>query len=373
MSLLKFAFSYAPRLPPELYDRILDHLHDDPRALSACSLTCRSWLPTSRFHLFQGVRIHSFDYECFLGTLRSSPVIGRYVTSLRLHDLRNPFLPDIMQILQSVATLALTQLDLSDATTMSTLATLARSLTELRLHVVTVVDLVSITELAKAIPRLRSLHIINVTGQLFARSSTPLPLQHLHLSSYFPALPAFTSFVAPKRLRSLCIESRQTLNAIYSLVMALGPRLETLEVRAMSSGKRPLPLTRCSGLRRLELTSLWLPSSKESEWRSSLFPVTKLLSEVETPSIRSILLSFSQPYDIPSQISDFSWASMLERPLSRQEFAALQDLTIEFRNPGPKEREIEAAIRRRIPTLHARGIVSVRIVHTQRESKRVRK
>ena len=39
-------------LPHELWDRILDHLHDCRQELKTCSLVQRSWLSTCRFHLF---------------------------------------------------------------------------------------------------------------------------------------------------------------------------------------------------------------------------------------------------------------------------------------------------------------------------------
>jgi hypothetical protein len=45
------------QLPPELIDAILDHLHDDKRALSACSLVHTTWTHTARYHLFADVRI----------------------------------------------------------------------------------------------------------------------------------------------------------------------------------------------------------------------------------------------------------------------------------------------------------------------------
>ncbi|KAJ7090647.1 hypothetical protein C8R44DRAFT_648056, partial [Mycena epipterygia] len=40
------------QFPSELYDYIIDHLHDDRRTLSACSLVCRDWYATSSYHLF---------------------------------------------------------------------------------------------------------------------------------------------------------------------------------------------------------------------------------------------------------------------------------------------------------------------------------
>ena len=53
------------RVAPELYDRILDNLHDSPSALSTCSTVWRSWLPTCRYHLFSEV-ILSQKFAAFL-------------------------------------------------------------------------------------------------------------------------------------------------------------------------------------------------------------------------------------------------------------------------------------------------------------------
>lgn len=44
-------------IPAELCDMIIDYLWDDPAGLAACSLTCRSWLPAARHHLFGTVRL----------------------------------------------------------------------------------------------------------------------------------------------------------------------------------------------------------------------------------------------------------------------------------------------------------------------------
>ena len=47
------SFSSPP--PPELIDAVIDQLRGDVDALKACALTSSSWLPTSRYHLFNGV------------------------------------------------------------------------------------------------------------------------------------------------------------------------------------------------------------------------------------------------------------------------------------------------------------------------------
>ena len=44
-----------PRLPAELLDYIVDHLHDTRYALESCCLVSRSWVPRTRKHLFADV------------------------------------------------------------------------------------------------------------------------------------------------------------------------------------------------------------------------------------------------------------------------------------------------------------------------------
>lgn len=54
-----------PEFPQELTDYIIDFLWDDRASLLNCCLTCRAWLPASRFQLFCRVNLQSqstFDY-----------------------------------------------------------------------------------------------------------------------------------------------------------------------------------------------------------------------------------------------------------------------------------------------------------------------
>lgn len=44
-------------LPPELDDRIIDFLWDDPPSLCNCALTCRAWLPASRYNLYHTIHL----------------------------------------------------------------------------------------------------------------------------------------------------------------------------------------------------------------------------------------------------------------------------------------------------------------------------
>ncbi|KAL6309336.1 hypothetical protein BKA93DRAFT_353108 [Sparassis latifolia] len=47
---------HAPTFPPELCDMVIDYLYDNEPALEACSLVCRAWLQSTRYHLFHTVR-----------------------------------------------------------------------------------------------------------------------------------------------------------------------------------------------------------------------------------------------------------------------------------------------------------------------------
>lgn len=48
-------------LPNELVDRVVDFLHDDPCALKASSLTCRTWTPAAMYHLLQNIEIRTTE------------------------------------------------------------------------------------------------------------------------------------------------------------------------------------------------------------------------------------------------------------------------------------------------------------------------
>ena len=42
-------------LPPEIFELVIDHLHDEPNTLKPCCLVSKSWVPRSRIHLFAQV------------------------------------------------------------------------------------------------------------------------------------------------------------------------------------------------------------------------------------------------------------------------------------------------------------------------------
>ncbi|KAJ7104369.1 hypothetical protein B0H15DRAFT_22580 [Mycena belliarum] len=81
---------HGPVLPQELFDLVIDHLHDDPRSLRACAVVSTSFLPPSRVHLFSHIRIGHLDQERSIKELhtilaKSSGVAAR-VESLHFWD-----------------------------------------------------------------------------------------------------------------------------------------------------------------------------------------------------------------------------------------------------------------------------------------------
>jgi hypothetical protein len=76
----------TPIIPLELWDWIIDHLHDDERALSTCGLVCRSWISSSRFHLFRTIQLSKFDIKTSLALCAPGSTIPPYVRALEMFE-----------------------------------------------------------------------------------------------------------------------------------------------------------------------------------------------------------------------------------------------------------------------------------------------
>ncbi len=83
--------------PSDIIETIVDILHDDKRALTACTLVSSAWLPRSRFNLFRSLAYSASlpgrGFTPFLDFLQSSPELAslvRVVTLDGLSELVNP-------------------------------------------------------------------------------------------------------------------------------------------------------------------------------------------------------------------------------------------------------------------------------------------
>lgn len=78
---------FVPSLPPELWDTVIAHLRTDHKALIACCLTCRAWLPTSRYYLFRHVRLKTRQsYASFLDSLEHAPELPGWIKRLTVTE-----------------------------------------------------------------------------------------------------------------------------------------------------------------------------------------------------------------------------------------------------------------------------------------------
>ena len=74
-------------LPQEIFDLVVDHLHDDPTTLRACCLVPKSWIPRTRIHLFSRVefRPHGPTLESWIQAFPNpSNSSAHYTRSLHL-------------------------------------------------------------------------------------------------------------------------------------------------------------------------------------------------------------------------------------------------------------------------------------------------
>ena len=98
-------------LPQELIETIVACLHNDPKALAACSLVAHSWLPSCRFHQFRKVSVHCDRFGVFTQMITANPHIASRVQELTLvspsKTVRTQTLVDILANLPSLHTVKL--------------------------------------------------------------------------------------------------------------------------------------------------------------------------------------------------------------------------------------------------------------------------
>ena len=59
-------------LPPEIFDLVIDQLHDEPTTLKACCIVSKSWIPRTRRHLFAHVKFGA-EKHLFASWMKTFP------------------------------------------------------------------------------------------------------------------------------------------------------------------------------------------------------------------------------------------------------------------------------------------------------------
>ncbi|KAH9947976.1 hypothetical protein B0H21DRAFT_300205 [Amylocystis lapponica] len=176
-----------PTIPPEMCDYVINFLHDDTRALGACSLTCRAWVPATQVHLFRNISLdNSKLFTAFCRLLHTAPHLGYHVRELSIArtsvavncDVNDPEaglnLCSILTHLSGIQTLGFYLTHLPSVPTLGFYV----PLTELTLVACRFPAFDDFIDLFYSFPQLEHLHLVTVTWQtrsldLRPRSAAP--------------------------------------------------------------------------------------------------------------------------------------------------------------------------------------------------------
>jgi hypothetical protein len=207
--------------PGEIFERILDFLHDDHAALCSSSLANREWVSTARFHLFNPTIINEFkspDARSFLSLVQSPystilPAIRQVVLNITTLDL----ISDVVNKLKrSKALKHIVFFDhsyISDSPSLSWIAQALPNIYDFSYNTTSAVRN-DVYRLFASLPKLRSLAIYTEVHTAFA----------------FPVQIPGPHFLHITTLRLRLLKSEQFLDWLQTLD-GWNPLLETLDLR----------------------------------------------------------------------------------------------------------------------------------------------
>ncbi|KAF8056527.1 hypothetical protein FPV67DRAFT_1677915 [Lyophyllum atratum] len=247
-------------LPPELTDIIIDYLFSDVRALKACSLVCKAWLPSCRCHLFRSIHLdlslpskslapffnHLAGRPADSQSLSPSPSQSHFHTTLRTLTLRCE--PQRRHDLSRLCGLrSLRSINLCYWYTAMPDSRWFRSAVGVRCLALTCcrIDFPGFAALARQLPRLETLKLANVSWkdrfeiEKAVLGGRMLPcLRELRLGPHSsPVVPALTAMIARgvvgrvQQVRLDEVESRHA-QAAGTLLRTVGTSLRELVISA---------------------------------------------------------------------------------------------------------------------------------------------
>jgi len=179
-------------IPQELVDLIIDHVYSDKPTLAACSLVCRSWLVSTRHHLFSTVCLSQTQNALAFCELLESPLvtIQPFVRSLQISSIYGTrWIDEVIPRLEGLS--AVTSLRLSiglqsfSAKTWASLRSTFRMLVKLDMDTVQFHTLAEVVNVIYLFPFLEILVLAGNWNQICNDSSFPAAGQytlprHLH-------------------------------------------------------------------------------------------------------------------------------------------------------------------------------------------------
>ncbi|KAJ7837108.1 hypothetical protein B0H13DRAFT_2677965 [Mycena leptocephala] len=392
--------------PPELQDLVVDHLHDQKHSLTTCGLVSKSWLRSSRHHLFGSVSLRDRNWEDFVHLLGSplatfAQSINSLAISVSDYDAMSPgSSSNLNQVILLLRTFheepsfpanvlrdfpALRSLRLEDChwpgvteTTTNSLVAMFPNIVELDLHLVTflspshmVVMVSRFSQLQKASINPLFLQHESTTFELSHYPEVPRSLAHLRLRLGLPTNNLRFNEVAPWfhanppiRVLELGILDAQSLPSVGNLLRALGPQLLDLDLKLMyhvtaDNIRTHIDLSQNTNLHRL---TVHLSLRRFQPAAAALHaPWALLAAPHSTISTLTLVLSI----DFLELLDNLDWTHLNNALEIYPQFIALRRLHFIVHCPSMMD-AIEGQIQARVQEYSARGIVEVSLLHTSR-------
>ncbi|KAF9018055.1 hypothetical protein BDZ89DRAFT_1074293 [Hymenopellis radicata] len=404
------------RLPQEILDEIIDHNHNDRKALWACSLVSRACSDTSRRHLFSCIQlliwaeediddytvpVLSPGHSCpnFHRLLVMSPHIAHLVISLKIYlpstsrpldtELYDPYLPSILSSLHHVRKFLLSGGPVVtdwDEFSLSFQDSLIQFWTARQLESFILDGINADREIIPPKPRgdawssLRHLALLWTDLDCFwnHEEGSVIPLQSLTLGGLKVVHHLTTAL--EKNMATFDVHQLRELNAILDVdedfalfnrfLYTLSDTLEELCLDVTTTALDPgNPSTQPRSVK-LDMSTLTHLQSVYLVLEARLIPRGGIPSSIQTIRILVIL-------DPTLNVADSPWAA-LDTWLGDQlqNLVALKSVTIELhygtsdcalcncvcavKNAVMSDKEVYAAVRREMPLLKERSILSIR-------------
>ncbi|KAF6755410.1 hypothetical protein DFP72DRAFT_1122013 [Ephemerocybe angulata] len=391
--------AHLQRLPLELTDAIIDHLHSDVVALGACSMVSSEWLKRSRHHIFTTVQLWPWRIHKFVKLAASQKcTFSDHIQRIELDDARvKPEVPgvsftDAMSLSQlsrlsqveaiQVRSVDWTALSPAEQGQLRTRLSRFRQLKRLEFDAVVFHDLREVVKIITSFPLLKHLsanvsftkyteHAIASAAQLrLPRNVETLELGTedgipVVLSSVLESATIADPHVTRLNLRNLKVDH---LPLLRTTVRKIGNHLrhvcldldrDTWENVTEDDYIKSLKLSRLTQLRSLKIEGLKL-SQKQSVLETSL---PRLLSRLESPFLQHISISFSLDFFV--DLDNFDW-DQLQRVLKELHFFGMKGAKITI-NTAPtvdsgKQKVVEHWVRKALRELDERGALDVTVL-----------
>ncbi|OCH91127.1 hypothetical protein OBBRIDRAFT_550442 [Obba rivulosa] len=308
-----------PRLPPELTDIVIDHLADNISALHNCSMTCKSWIPRTRTHIFKEIRLSARNAEGFRTLIMGNNAIGKYIQEIHVHHrhsvyqpgplwLEQDLLPQLSVHLQHVRKVVLG----GDGTYSPSSFLLLSSIEAFETKDCGVESVDELLSLIASLPRLRSVVSRGTDYGLSKRppqrlDTHPPSLRTLDFVHSFLDADVLLDWLVTRSMGTL-LESVtaipigvQYIPHLGRMVRACAATLKHIRISVEDIGSHEadtwasrFTLEDCLELCVLEMDSATLSSVELLPFELSYDWIGKLLGQVRSPRIREVILGISQ-------------------------------------------------------------------------------